>query len=413
MGIFKRAAVRGICHELIRTKRAAFPDQESADAASDAVADKAPEAQAMPEVSPEGGHSPETVVAIANRLMEIAAELMKSVQGGAEAPAGGAPEAGGPPPDVGALAAKEGAEQLFKTAAAADYETVASDQAVALMDKAAEETKAAGNLITGGDKGNDAHQAAKLTDVGALDQQQRPEGTYHHGAGKTEFHSEQGAIGDLAKHDKEPKETPPGSNSLTESKKAALNERIAKIAGALIHGGDKHNTPAQAASTTEVGKLDQKQRPEGYAHVGQGNANFKEPQAARIGKEEKHPNGPSNTPAGTNSVIEASKAAGDLSAEDQAYVAVFSKCAADVGAYLPTTMTDDTKVAAIRHMMGMDHDERQTYIDELVKSAAADEEKKKHMAHEAKETPAEEKKEEAKKEGALMEQIRKIASAAK
>ena len=419
MGLFKRAAVRGIAHELVRRKMAQFPTKQALDEAADAVADHMPETG--PEVSPEGGHSPETVVAIANRLMEIAQQLMAEASGGAPGgapgdeapPMGGGP--GGPPPPPEALAAKEGAEQLFKFAAESDYEAVASDVAVQLMDKAAAEQKQAGSLIQGGDKGNDQAQSKKVTEMSALDLKNRPEGAYHHGAGKTELETNKGEIGDLEKHPNQPGASPSGSNSVTEGvgkKAAALSEVVQKFAGSLIQGGDKKNTFEAAAKVTEIGKLDQKNRPEGYAHVGQGNTNFSEPQTARIGLEKKPDVMPHNTPSGTNSVIQASKTSEDMSDEDKAYLAVFSKCAEDVGQYLPPKMTEETKIAAIRHMMGMDHDERQMYITTLEKQAGdlsdaiagmkGDEEKKPEKKEEKKEV---------KKEGALMDQIRKIASA--
>lgn len=51
-------------------------------------------------------------------------------------------------------------------------------------------------------------------------------------------------------------------------------------------------------------------RPEGYAVVGQGNANFSEPAAARVGTEQKHPHAPTGVGgASGNSVTQASKAA--------------------------------------------------------------------------------------------------------
>ncbi len=165
MGLFKRAAVRGVAHELVRSGTISFPSKQAMDEAADAVADS-PVTGGMPEMSGEGGHSPEELAAAANKLMEIAHALME--QAGAAAP--GSPAAGGPPTPPGAEvppppspeAAKEAAE-LTKIAAESDYETVASDVALACMEKAAAEVKqaAGGALIHGGDKGNDASQAAQ------------------------------------------------------------------------------------------------------------------------------------------------------------------------------------------------------------------------------------------------------------
>lgn len=325
MGLFKRAAARGVAHELVRRGVVSFPSKEAADEAADAVADAMPDAGpqgGMPEVSGDQGHSPEEIAEIANKLIEIAHALM------AEAGGGGA---GGPPPEIA-----KAASELQKFAAEYTLESIASAVAVECMDKAAAE----------------------------------------------------------------------------------------KEAGSLINGGDKQNTPEAAKKVTEIGALDQKQRPTGYAVVGQGNANFSEPQASRVGTEEKHPNGPHNTPAGTNSVVQASKTGGDLTDDEKMFVGLFSKCAEDVGPYLPAKLSEDEKVAAIRHMMGMNHDERQTYIDGLhgkqagemppgLKAMHGDESK-----HESGESKKEEKKEhesgeekKEKKEGALLEQIKKIAAA--
>jgi len=407
MGLFKRAHVRGINHELIRQGVVAFPSKQAADEAADAVADVMPEESgpnipgAGPEVSGPEGHSPEEVAAVANKLIEIAHQLM------AQAGAGG-------PPAV--EAAKMGAETLYKTAAAINsddtYAEVASKVAVDLMEKSA------GSLVQGGDKGNTPEQAAKVTEIGALDQKQRPQGTYQVPQGDTALSTLQGHIGSLENHDKKPGESPAGSNSLTQDpgKKAALREEIRKIAGSLIQGGDKGNTFAQAAKVTEIGALDQKQRPEGYAQVSPGGANFSEPQAARIGLEKKPDVLPGRTVSGTNSVIDASKAA----AEDP-FTALFKKTAAEVVPHLSTALNDEQKVAAVRHMMGMDASERATYI-ESVKSASEkqvspadalaalkgdsekkdDDDKKKEKSE----------KDEGEKKSALLDEIKKIATAA-
>jgi hypothetical protein len=411
MGLFKRAAVRGVAHELIRQGVVAFPSKEAADAAADEVADKMPEQAgpqgpgAGPEVSGPQGHSPEEVAAVAQKLIEIAQALM--AQAGA----------GGPP---AAAAAKMGAETLYKSASEVDADTygeVASKVAVELMEKASAEAKQAGALIEGGDKGNKPAQAAKTHEIAALDEKQRPQGTYQVPTGDSSLKTMQGHIGSLEKHDKQPKESPSGGNSLTEDpgKKAseALYSEVRKIAGALIKGGDKGNTFDQAAKTTEVGALDKKQRPEEYAHVGQGNANFSEPQAARVGLEKKPDVTPSRTVSGSNSVIEASKAA-SYSAE---FLALFNKCAAEVVPQLPTNLSDEQKVAAVRHMMGMDEGERAEYITSVKK---ASENKQGGDAAEAmaalkgnEETKEPKKEEKGEKKSALLEEINKIATAQK
>ena len=75
MGLFKRAAARGIAHELVRTGVCSFPSKYAMDGAADAVADASP---GLPEMSPPEGHDPEHVAAVANKLIQIAQELMQS-----------------------------------------------------------------------------------------------------------------------------------------------------------------------------------------------------------------------------------------------------------------------------------------------------------------------------------------------
>jgi len=378
MGIFKRAAARGVAHELVRSGIVAFPSKEAMDEAADAVADATPGAPGeagglpggMPEVSPEGGHSPEQMAEVANKLMEIAHALME--QAGAAAP--GSPEAGGPPVPEGAEAppppspeAAKVSADLTKTASSTAYPDLAAEAAVACMDKAASEYKLAtgGGLVQGGDKGNDASQAAQWGEVAALDKKQRPEGAYHLGMGKTQLETIQGHIGDLSKNPKGPANTPAGSNSLTHdagsSKAAGLDAQLKKIANKLVglHDGKDKNELSDAAKIDTVAALDQKNRPQGMYHVGRGNANIKEDEAARIGKEQPHPKAPKNSPSGTNSVIDASK-----TSEEDAFLVLFKKTAEDVGPYLPT-MSDDEKVAAISKMIGYDHAGRQAYLNTL------------------------------------------------
>lgn len=410
MGLFKRAHVQGVNHELIRQGVIAYPSKEAADEVADAVADGMPEEPTGdlpgtgPEVSPPEGHSPEEVAAVANKLIEIANQLM--AQAGA----------GGPP---AAAAAKMGAETLYKTASAVDtddsYADVASKVAVELMEKVAAETKYAGNLIQGGDKGNTPSQAARVTEMGELDQAQRPEGTYSVPQGVSAMPTMQGHVGSLENADR-PSASPAGSNSLTtDANKQAALAGIRKLAGSLIQGGDKGNTPGQAAAVTEMGALDLKQRPEGYAKVQPGGANFSEPQAARIGLEKTPDVTPGRTISGTNSVIEASKAA--------AFMDLFRKTAAEVVPWLPEQLNDDQKVAAVRHMMGMDPNERLAYVtsvkaaaDEVdpataVKALKCDEEEKDEDEEEKDEEKSEksEKSEESEKKGSLLSEIRKIA----
>jgi len=428
MGLFKRAAARGVAHELVRRGIIAFPTKEAMDEAADAVADASGPPGTpggMPEMSPEGGHSPEELAAVANKLMEIAHALME--QAGAAAP--GSPEAGGPPMPEGAEPppppspeAAKMSQDLTKTAAEADYQELAASIAVECMEKAANEVKEAtgGALIHGGDKGNDPAQAAQHGEVAALDKKQRPEGAYHHGMGNTELDAMKGHIGDLSKNPKGPANTPGGSNSVSKdagsAKAAGLDAELKKIANKLVglHDGTDKNKLTDSAKIDTVGALDQKNRPQGKYLVGMGNANFSEPQDSRIGKEMPHPNAPKNSPSGTNSVIEASK-----TSEEDAFLVLFKKTAEDVGPYLPK-MSDDEKVAHISKMIGFDHEGRQEYLNTLhaaEKTAAKAPEgmkgdESKHNKYKKDPEHKDEIGEPQKKESALLGRIREIAASA-
>lgn len=80
--------------------------------------------------------------------------------------------------------------------------------------------------------------------------------------------------------------------------------------GTHVGSGPMDNSLAFAATQSNMGAMEQAARPQGYANVGQGNTNFSEEQAARIGKEQPHPGQqPHKAPNGGNSVVNASKQA--------------------------------------------------------------------------------------------------------
>jgi hypothetical protein len=403
MGLFKRAAVRGMAHELVRRNVVNFPSKVAMDEAADAVADASP----MPEMAEEGGHSPEDVAAIAQKLIEIGHALQAQAGIGmdAGAPPGApplpmAPEGGGPPPPEAVEAAKAAA-YLLKEAAYTPVEDLASNAAVACMEKAAEEVKTAnpsGALMHGGDKQNTHAAAAKNDSVAALDLKQRPEGAYHDGVGNTALDTSKGELGHQGAPTVHPSNSPSGGNSVTAdaSKSAALmglRAQLKQAASTLIgvaSPASTKNKETDAAKADSVAKLDLKNRPVEAYHVGQGNTNIGEDAAARIGKEQAHPKSPSNSPSGSNSVMAASKVSAD-----EAFTILFNKCAEDVLSALPLSYSDEQKVAAVKAMMGLDRDGRQAYITEAHKTASVAETEDKA----------------AKKEGSLLESVRRIASA--
>jgi len=116
----------------------------------------------------------------------------------------------------------------------------------------------------------------------------------------------------------------PAAVSLGRDVRMAIGDLVEKTAAELMNS--PHPDPAKNTKSTITGtRTDQQNllsdsmaaeaileahRPEGYAVVGQGNANFSEAQAARVGTEQAHPMAPTGVGgASSNSVTQASKAA--------------------------------------------------------------------------------------------------------
>lgn len=346
MGMFKRAAARGVAYGLAATGAVQFPSKQAMDEAADQVADSM---GGMPELPPQGADAPPAdadVAMIAQKLMEIAQQLMAQGGAGAQAPAA----------------------ELGKQAAASDLEAVAAEEAVACMDKAAAET---GTLAGQGKSTNTPEESAKVDSVGALDTKQRPQGEYLTGVGNTSLDTSAGQIGASKSPTVAPNASPSGENSVTQGTKSAeaLRLSINKVANALIGmGGQKGNSMAQAAKNDPVAALDLKNRPLGTYVVEPGGANFSEPQAARVGLEKKPDVTPNASPSGSNSVTEASKTSAEEQ-EDAAYVLLFKKTAAAVKEHLPSELSEDEKIAAVSAMIGLDTNGRQQYLGQLKEAA--------------------------------------------
>ena len=116
MGLFKRAAVAGMSHELTRRGVVSWPSKQAEEEAVDAIADGMTEEE-MPETTDETGLTEEEAAAVLDQIVEVA-EALEEKTGGAK--------------DV----------ELNKTAASMDYVDAASAVACRLMEKAAEETAA-------------------------------------------------------------------------------------------------------------------------------------------------------------------------------------------------------------------------------------------------------------------------------
>lgn len=350
MGMFKRAAARGIATELARTGVVSFPTKIAMDEIADFAADSLPGIPETPVAGPEAPMEDPHTAALIQQIIALTEQLNAQTGGGA---------GGAPPP---------GAEMVQKEASDTSLEKLAYDAATSCMEKAAAET---GTLAGQGDT-NTLEDSAKTDAVGALEKKNRPEGAHHTGPGNTELDTSAGEQGASRASTVAPNASPAGENSVTEGTKSASEIRalLRKQAQALIGVGETPpNNLAEAAKTDAVAALELKNRPAGAYEVGQGNANFSESEAARVGKETSV--APSSTPAGTNSVIDASKVAAEDEEEQRAFLYLFNKTAADVASFLPEALSDDEKVAAVSAMVGLGTEGRQAYLTALHEKSAA------------------------------------------
>jgi hypothetical protein len=369
MSLFKRAFARGVNDELIRLGYVRYPTKEAADEVADAVGDEMPMEPAADAVPPE------VAADVATQLVDAANQLVEATGGGgAEEPM---------PPEYAA-----GAEEAAKMSSAGDIDTRASQQAEAIMVKAAEATKLAlGSTIEGGDKGNEMSQSPAGETV--MENKARPQGAHVTGVGNTKHPVGQGNVGTeqvpAPTTDSSPGESPGGSNSVIEQSKlgGALRQIIQKVAagmGSTIEGGDKGNTLGEAGATTGEGKIEADRRPEGYAHTGVGSTQFPVG-AGVVGSEQAHPDQPGESPGGAaggggNSVVEWSSAAADgpkAASDESAYLTLFRQTAEKTAAHIPE-MPEEQKISHIRQMMGMTDVERSQYIGMLHKEAGATDE---------------------------------------
>jgi len=335
--LFKRAFVRGLNTELVRTGAVVYPSKEAADYAADYIADNS----GMPDPLSQGDALTQKVAsALCDHLVEASQHLCK--------------EAG-----------DKYNPQVTKTAQATDPADLAQTSAWALMEKAAAET---GSLSEGGDEPNDLAAAASTNAEAALEEQQRPENYANMGEDGVGDYEDKGKghVGVEESHPESPQATDAGTNSAIENtqKQGALAEIIQKVAagtGSLSHGGDTPNSlPAAAADNAEAA-LELNRRPENYANMGEagvGNSTMVPDAAAQVGTEQPHPEAPAATDAGQNTATEHTKGA---SAFDQ----LFTDTAQDVVPYLPSQMAEQHKVAHVRAMMGLADGQRAAYLHDL------------------------------------------------
>lgn len=327
--MFKHAYVRGIQTALVNSGHAAFPDETTATKIADYIADHV-------NIDPLVGVAREATFKIASDVIE-ASDWIKT-QPGFKAAA------------------------FNKLSSWDEVNQLADRSAVQLMTKAAE-----GSTIEGGDKGNAENQSP----VGEtkMDVKQRPPGYAEDSRGNSDVDTKPGTVGHESPHSNKPSESPSGSNSVIEhSRTASLADMFRKSAeGSTILGGDKGNMDMSSAEA----KMDAHQRPVGYAvlpHQGALGAMMAQVTGpAVIGRETAHPNGPMESPSGSNSLIEHSAKA---AAEDP-YITLFKKVASEVHEYLPGNLNENAKIAAVRACMGLTTEEKAYYLRGLQKNAAA------------------------------------------
>jgi hypothetical protein len=276
MGLFKRAHVRGIAHELTRQGLTTWPSKMAEEETADAVADDLGEEE-VPEVTDEGGLTPEQASAVVQKLVEVADEIA--------AKTGGARDLG-----------------VNKIAASMTYEDAASTAAVSLMQKAAAETSAQ----TGPDvPGTGAPaEASGATSETALDASKVPSAERVGPKGTSDFSTAEGAVGKEKKQEPAPG-TVESQPSGEVAKLSALLKHMAAMDGASLSGGDVKGP----APTPRTDLSDNLNIP-GAVASSRGGTGFEIPEAAMVGQIKKQPAGtPGQTAPTPNDVAADAKKA--------------------------------------------------------------------------------------------------------
>lgn len=191
MGLFKRAHVRGINHELVRQGLISWPTEKIAEEAADAVADELDEEE-MPEVSGEEGLSAEEAAGVIDKLVDVAEEIAEKTSYYRDA-------------------------DFPKIAAAVDYETAAGAHATSVMMKAAAE---AGTDVTGDGRFQEDMMEGGM---GPLDASQNPSSEWVAPQGTSSLDTSPGEVGA-----QEP-QTPPGASAATPGEVAKLSYQLDQV----------------------------------------------------------------------------------------------------------------------------------------------------------------------------------------
>lgn len=224
--------------------------------------------------------------------------------------------------------------------------------------------KVAANATLGmSEQKNDLANAAATTTEGAQEAKKRPEGYAVVGQGNANFsESADKRIGAEQPHPLQEGSAGGGTNSIiAATKSGSIAEALQKLSmpmGTTITGTDPSQQNKMEESPVGETMMEAQRRPEGYAVVGQGNANIKEPTDARIGTEQPHPDQPSDAEGvSTNSIIEATKAA-----EVQHVASILMP-------HLPATMSAEEKIATVQHCATLPLVLRSVYAREVLTPA--------------------------------------------
>lgn len=220
MGIFKRAHVRGMVHELTRQGIVSWPSKYAEEEAADAIADAAEEHE-IPEMSGDGGLTPDQAKEVLDHIVDVAQIINAHAEAG-----GGSAGAGGGELD----------EAIKESSARLSYEDASAISVYTLMQKVAEETAAAtGPMVPGATPPKPELGATAEAEIDAKDY---PSTEYTGPAGDTSFDTSAGAIGQEIKRDVQPG-TQTSSPENGPSKLATILSMLGKSAmdGASLSGG--------------------------------------------------------------------------------------------------------------------------------------------------------------------------------
>jgi len=273
MGMFKRAHLRGMVHELTRMGVVTWPTKLAEEVAADEIADAMPE-EVVPEQTEEDGLTPEQAQEALEQIVQVAEQIAEKTGGAIY-------------------------EDTCKIAAEETYEDAASNAAIAVMEKAAAEVAEGGPTVPGQ---GDASPDLGATSEAEIDAMDTPSAEIVGPQGTSEVDTTPGAVGAEAVRPEQPGAV--GSPPTGEAAKTAatlqsiesLLQKMSSVDGASISGGS-----AQGPAPTPRLDLDDNLNIPGVVASSQGKTVLDIPAAATIGVTKKQPAGtPGQTAATPN-----------------------------------------------------------------------------------------------------------------